>query len=162
MNSFYKLKEAATNQNDKLKDEGILCDEVHYGDYKYLLGYTKDGSPFYHVKVLDKTFTHYGKILSHINGVKVTSMHGCFFGCKYLKTPPAIPSSIENMFGCFFGCTSLEEPPIIPEGVKDMSGCFGECESLRMPPVIPDSVNFMDDCFRGCTFEYDYENRCMK
>ena len=134
-----------------------------HGDYEYRYnrGYTILGSwgsisgsyveGTWGVKVLDKTKTQYGEILTSVCGKQIGSLARTFNGCSNMKAAPEIPETVQNLNSTFAGCSALEEPPIIPNNVNYMYGTFHGCTALAAPPVIPVGVTSLSRAFYYCS-----------
>lgn len=119
-------------------------DVVIYGDYEYRL--TTLGS--WEVKVIDKTKSSYGPILSEINDVSVVYMMSTFKDCSNMKKAPEIPETVTNIHYAFANCTSLETAPILHSGVMVPAYAFQNCTSLTGTVVI--HANITGTSYTGC------------
>ena len=116
------------------------------GDYKY--SYFADG---WHVTVFDDKPSYEGRLLSEINGKKLTSMYNTFYGCETLLAAPIIPSTVVDMEGTFAGCEQMTTVPKIPDGVTNMKDTFESCYSITVAPKIPNGVTNMEATFYHCS-----------
>ena len=100
--------------------------------------------------VIDKNQTRYAPIpraVEHEGVVyPVTSLRGCFCGCRLLTEAPQIPDGVTDMARCFCGCASLTKAPEIPESVTDASSCFYGCRSLGGMPALPGGSTGAEPC----------------
>lgn len=136
-------------------------DRYQYEDYEYTYHEEESGRPAYvsgwnvqlNTKITDKNQKRYGKILSEINNIPVTSMYETFRNCLNLEIIPEIPNTIKSMVMTFENCQSLInlEDFNIPHGVTELFGTFEGCTELMYPPQIPISATTIEYMFTNCT-----------
>jgi len=97
------------------------------------------------VRVLDKTKTSYGEILTYINGKSITSVDGTFAYSNISKSP-VIPDTVTSM-DYTFECSSLTEAPVIPHGVTYLFATFEYSKLEEF--IIPEHVTGIPEAFVG-------------
>lgn len=124
--------------------------KVIIGDYEYENFYYNPNLA--KARVVDKTKTSYGEILSSVTidgeDFTVSDLTNCFAFCQSLVHAPAMPSGAQVLSGCFYG-SSLTEAPEIPSGVTRMSQCFQSCQRLSGNVV----VNNTPEKYTGVFYE---------
>lgn len=78
----------------------------------------------------------------------VTNMYYTFASCSDLKTPPTLPSNIQELECTFWGA-GIETAPVIPASVKNMSCVFLACENLSGTVRIHANPTYYDRAFGG-------------
>lgn len=151
-------------------------DKMEYGDYVYYYGADPDisnalgnikpaATPNTEWGVLAKSnkSEEYGAILATVNRLPVTKMDYTFYGCKFMKKAPEIPTGVKDMTKTFANCGGMRtyvgsmdsdwdfSNYKIPDSVVNMNGTFDSCW-FNVAPSIPNSVTNMSYLFHNCMY----------
>ena len=138
----YTFSQVATilTSGDNFPETPLDGDIYVEGDYEYCynLEYyvfwqkTTPSPDGWGVRVLYKTKSTYGEIISEIAGQPVTNISYTFSGCTSLETAPTIPNTVEKMESTFQGCKSLRGT--IEINANPNYSCEG-CFLLTLNPI---------------------------
>ena len=150
---------------EELQAEGVTLLEIakEIGLTEEVYEYAKiEGSILFDgwwVRVVDKTKSSYGEILSEIDGVPVMSINSTFFYCENMTVAPEIPETIVDMYAAFEH-SSLTVAPVIPQSITSIAHAFSFCHALtgeiqvpcRFIGLTPPDYNIAQDCSATITY----------
>lgn len=118
----------------------------------------KYGTDFVYPKDMSNCFSGYKEeriLLLELNPntSNVTNMDSLFYGCRSLKSIPAMNTqNVTNMFSMFRECEKLSSVPILDtSNVINMGSMFYVCKSLTTVPLLNTSnVTNMSEMFGNC------------
>ncbi len=132
--TYYSAKTGETLSEGNQYPEVTSGDIFTYGDYEYRynMGWhigPRDWVSYpnqngWGVRVIDKTKSSYGAVLSGVNGKVVNTMMHTYFECTSLVTAPIIPDTANDIQYLFGGCTALKGNVTIDANPTVYTGCF--------------------------------------
>ena len=154
----YNVEASQKYYNDG-EQEGMLGNtETSQGVQKLNNFIKKYGTDFVYPKDMSHCFSNYdGERIPLLelnpNTSNVTNMEELFYGCRSLKSIPAMNTqNVTNMNLMFFQCEKLSSVPALDtSNVVNMNQMFNSCKSLSSVPALNTSnVTEMSSMFSSC------------